>query len=109
MLFLCLATKKLLKSAVCAVASFYYEISDTVLNLPKAQHNYDSKYYVVHSPRTGDALMAGGLWVTQNSERIWREDNSGIHFVKNRFQALGDPIDLKEFMWIKLQAKELKV
>lgn len=83
------------------MGSFYYEINDSVIE------SYDSKYHVAHSSRYGDAMMAGGYRITQESDRIWREDSTGVRFVKNRFHALGDPIDLKEFMWIKLKAQEI--
>lgn len=84
------------------MADFYYEISDSVLG------NYDSKYHVVNASRNSDAMMAGGYRITQESDRIWREDGNTIHFVKNRFHALGDPIDLKEFMWVKLKAEAFR-
>ena len=81
------------------MANFYYELHKGVVD------EMGSKYFVVHSSPATDAMAAGGYWITQHSDRIWREDSSRIRFVKNRFHALGDPIDLKEFMWIKLKAQ----
>jgi len=53
-------------------------------------------------------MMAGGYWMTQHSDRIWKEDSSGVCFVKNRYNIDYKTVDLKEFMWIKLKAKEVK-
>jgi len=83
------------------VASFYFDLHDS------AVHEMVSKYHVVHS-RTGDAMMAGGYWMTQHSDRIWKEDSSGVCFVKNRYNIDYKTVDLKEFMWVKLKAKEVK-
>lgn len=83
------------------MADFYYELHDSAVS------TWGSKYNVAYS-RTGDAMMAGGYMITQHSNRIWKEDSNGVSFVKNRFQALSDPIDLKEFMWIKLKAQTIK-
>lgn len=84
------------------MANFYYELHEGAVN------QMGGKHHVVHSSWATDAMVAGGYWITQHSDRIWREDSSGIRFVKNRFHALGDPIDLKEFMWIKLKAQSIK-
>lgn len=96
--------KKLLKFRGCVVANYYYELSDIVL------HNWDSKYYVVHVRGGYDAMMAGGVAVTMNSNRIWRQDNDGsVRFVKHREESSQTAsVDMKEFMWVKLKAKELK-
>lgn len=83
------------------MADFYYEIAECAVS------TWGSKYNVAYS-RTGDAMMAGGVSITLHSDRIWREDSTGVRFVKNRFQALGDPIDLKEFMWVKLKAENIR-
>lgn len=83
------------------MADYYYELHDSAVS------ENCSKYHVAYS-RSGDAMMAGGYHMTSLSERVWVEDSTGVRFVKNRFQALGDPIDLKEFMWIKLKAQEFK-
>ena len=85
------------------MGDFYYEINDSMIG------SYDSKYHVVHSSQYTDAMMAGGYRITRESDRIWREDSTGIRFVKNRYTIDYDTVDLKEFMWIKLKARELVV
>ena len=84
------------------MASFYYEIADVLVD-----YQYAGKYHVIHS-QTGDAVMAGGFNITSSSERIWKEDSSGVRFLKNRYTNVYDTVDLKEFMWIKLKAQDLK-
>lgn len=84
------------------MADFYYELHDS------AVHETGSKYLVVHA-RTGDAMMAGGYWVTQHSNRIWKENSNEVNFVKHRSSILNEtPVDMKEFMWIKLKAETLR-
>jgi hypothetical protein len=43
------------------------------------------------------------------ADRVWRECNDGVNYVKNRSSPtqLSTPVDLKEFMWVKLQAKQI--
>ena len=86
------------------MADYYYEISDAV------KESWDNKYYVAHVRGGHDAMMAGGFAVTMNSDRIWRQDSDGsIRFIKHRWK---NPhlaqVDLKEFMWIKLKAQDIK-
>ena len=82
------------------MASYYYEISEPLVK------RWGGKYHVVHA-RTGDAMMAGGLSMTIESERIWREDSAGVRFIKNRYTLDFFDVDMEEFMWVKLSAKTL--
>ena len=92
----------------CAVASFYYEINDSILEHRLVNRDgYECKYYVVHSSRHSDAMMAGGYKITKDSDRIWKEDSNGIRFVKNRYTIDWATVDLQEFIWIKLRAETL--
>lgn len=83
------------------MANYYYEISIF------GEKEWGGRYFVKHS-RTGDAMMAGGFAATLASDRIWKEENGGVHYIKHRYE---DPstavVDLKEFMWIKLKAENL--
>jgi hypothetical protein len=39
------------------------------------------------------------------AERIWQEDENGVKFVKHRYgNPTETPVDLKEFLWVKLSA-----
>ena len=89
----------------CAVADYYYEISDNV------QHNLGGKYHVASVRGGHDAMMAGGLAVTMNSTRIWRQDYDGsVKFVKHRYEnSQTAQVDMKEFAWVKLASKKINV
>jgi hypothetical protein len=44
------------------------------------------------------------------STRVWQEDERGVICIKDRFNDLydtGGVVDMKEFMWIKLQAMQM--
>jgi len=90
------------KSQQCVVADFYYELHDSAVD------EIGSKYYVMSSSRYSDVMMVGGYKITQASNRIWREDSTGVRFVKNRYTIDYDTVDLKEFMWVKLKAQPVK-
>lgn len=87
------------------MADYYYEISPAARKLWGG-----NKYYVAHVRGGHDAMMAGGFSLTINSDRIWREDNDGnIKFIKHRYESTETAkVDLKEFMWVKLSAQDVK-
>ena len=84
------------------MANYYYEISDAVVD-----RWHGSKYFVVHH-RTGDAAMAGGVTITMQSNRIWREENGQVRYIKHRHYGdlINAQVDMKEFAWVKLASKE---
>jgi len=102
MLYLCLVTKKLWKSAVCAVGDYYFELADCVVD------HYSGKYFTVTNKDILEQLGSKDLMLVQNSERVWCEEGAGVRYVKHRYGNMFAPVDLKEFMWIKLKAKEIK-
>lgn len=61
------------------------------------------EYFVVQKlPQTGFYHH-----MINTSDRIWCEDAEGkVSWAKNR-NGLDTPVDLKEFMWVKLAAKPL--
>jgi hypothetical protein len=83
------------------VANFYYEIS--IL----CEKEWGGRHFVKHS-RSGDAMMAGGFAATMASDRIWKEENGDVRYIKHRYEDPANTVvDLKEFMWIKLKAENL--
>ena len=40
----------------------------------------------------------------EQSDRVWRETDRGISFIKNRYTSPDTLVDMKEFMWIKLKS-----
>ena len=83
------------------MANYYYEISDAAVNQWRG-----GRYYVIHN-RAGDAMMAGGVTITMQSNRIWREENGQVRYIKNRHYGnlINAQVDMKEFAWIKLSSK----
>jgi hypothetical protein len=86
------------------VASYYFEIADSYTDL------YDGKYLC--SSHTNDEIISKTGWsMIMVSNRVWKEEDNRITFVKNRnvnIQLDRSQVDLKEFMWIKLCAKQLE-
>ena len=83
------------------MANYYYEISDAAVDQWPG-----GKYYVVHN-RSGDALIAGGTVITMQSNRIWREENGQVRYIKHRYYGnlTNAQVDMKEFAWVKLASK----
>jgi hypothetical protein len=51
------------------------------------------------------------LLIALDSYRIWEESPKGIRFVKHRWaqgKVEDEPVDLKEFMWVKLSAIQIE-
>lgn len=49
-----------------------------------------------------------GLHITCSADRIWRETSTGVTYVKNRFLVSNAaPVDMAEFMWVKLRAVDV--
>ena len=58
----------------------------------------------------GVTVENGALRLTllQNCLRAWQEDDTSVRFYKHRYgNPTSTPVDMKEFMWIKLSAKHI--
>lgn len=79
-------------------ANYYFEFSDNVLSMKL----FPSKHM------TGTGRFHGWREYAMNAERIWSEHSGSVFFIKNRTWAMAKPpVDLKEFMWIKLKAQNI--
>jgi len=81
------------------VASFYFDLHDSAVK------QWGSKYFAAHG--SDSAIRAGGTNLTALAERIWCEQEGHVWFVKHR-TSQHPKVDMEEFMWIKLKAKEVK-
>ena len=45
--------------------------------------------------------------ISYNANRIWHEKDGVVDFVKHKGGCDGREVDMKEFTWIKLTAKEI--
>ena len=91
--------------------NLYFEYPDIVIGRTFAISGgkISAKYcarYDVHADEDGDPKMP--LRLMALADRIWQEDATGVKFIKNRngFPET-TPVDSKEFLWIKLSAKEV--
>lgn len=63
---------------------------------------YCARYNVSVAP-DGNPILP--LKLMYAAERIWREDSTGIKFIKNRHGIAEKMlVDMKEFFWIKLKS-----
>ena len=84
------------------MSNYYYEFSDEVAaNLGWPKYIAHTNPFHGHSWAT---IYMNGRSLGHMAERVWREDEDGVHFVKNRFGGHAADVDLKEFMWIKLKS-----
>ena len=86
-----------------SVINYYYELSPRVTTFGK-HIKYVS--YTDVTPEdigpTWNKLHTEAMW---NSDRVWIENANGVSFLKNRSSC--SDVDLKEFMWIKLQCRDI--
>ena len=102
---LCLSSqkKRLKKLAVCAVADYYLEISDLLVE------QYGGKYFAITNKTIDDHLSNKAREMIWCSDRVWRDEGDTILYLKNRSLNMFSGVDLKEFMWIKLSSKVVNV
>ena len=81
--------------------TFYYEVKMHFGELEPGiyKSNFDGP---------DDAIHRHPPIIANPSERIWEEKEDGrVMYVKNRHQGPGVKVDLEEFMWIKLSARQI--
>lgn len=77
----------------------YFELSPAITGAPhKNLAAYDIKL------SASGHLPARYIGVIQASERVWLEDNDSVWFMKNKLVDPHQPVDLKEFFWVKLKS-----
>lgn len=82
----------------------YFELADSIVN--HASIPYRGKYFAVYGVNRGTRIPQKYLALTQYSNRVWAEDDTGVRYLKNRFDNANVAlIDEKEFFWIKLKSQ----
>ena len=82
------------------MTTFYYEIK-----YANNVYGYVPGYYV-RSPEK--SMFGHNFKLTEMADRVWREDEAGVNYVKHRQADWSKTaVDLKEFMWVKLQARQI--
>ena len=81
------------------MGDYYFELVDCMVD------HYGGKYFAVANKDILQQLGHNNTMLIQNSERVWCEEGGVVRYVKHRSGNMFAPVDLKEFMWIKLKAK----
>jgi hypothetical protein len=79
--------------------NFYYEIADSVVD--EVGGKYFASYNFHDGFRYNKYMM--------RANRVWGEHDSGrVYFIKNRYKdCTNTPVDMEEFIFIKLRSKPL--
>lgn len=85
--------------------NYFYEINSYVAE----KEGHPGRYVAIYDAHeASDAVIAGGFRLTSISDRIWKEKDGHVKFVKNRFSDIYDThgydVDMEEFMMVKLRA-----
>jgi len=88
----------------------YYEIADACIdryNGDKYLVQTDVVEYYITNPKTFEPVKYLNFKTKpmQFANRAWLESDDGVRFVKHRYVDETSPVDMKEFMWIKLKAQ----
>ena len=81
----------------CEIARSYHTIEAGIYTFSKSQ---------------GTRHPASKLRYIDIADRVWKENENGVFWLKQRYKStsLPDklvPEDLKEFMWVKLKAQDI--
>ena len=75
---------------------FYFEF------LPSLLVDAQPEYLVVDHELLNNFSTRQKLMHTAN--RIWGDNNGKVRYVKNQYRPTSYPVDMKEFVWIKLRS-----
>ena len=85
----------------------YYELSDYAAENATV-FGQKGKYFAFLLRQKDETAPEAHYQLTRYSDRVWQEfDDGEVILLKNRRRNIFDTVDLKEFMWIKLQAVNL--
>jgi len=80
--------------------TFYYDI--------KVQFNgQEPGFFKAEYHGNAEAVHRHLSSVARSAERIWEDRNGKVAFIKNRILGAGADVNLEEFMWVKLAAKQI--
>jgi len=80
--------------------TFYYDVKTQFQNAAPG-------FYKLEYTGAGDAVHRHPSFIALAAEQIWEERDGEVAFIKNRTLGAGADVDLEEFMWVKLAAKQL--
>jgi len=80
----------------------FFEIADC------AVEGHGHKYLARYGAKSHVAVNGTDSWAMLHSERVWAEEDNGVKYLKNRVsQHINIPVDMKEFLLIKLRSHKL--
>lgn len=80
------------------------------LGIPCTANHHEKHYVVVYDAKGGwGSPRSVRLMLGISSDRVWKEDPIGkVAFLKNRIDDVDSEVDMEEFAFVKLKAKEYK-
>jgi len=80
--------------------TFYYEIK-------KQFKKTEFGFYKLEFKGEAETIHKHPASMHYAADRIWEEKDGTVSFIKNRLLSEEVDVDLEEFMWVKLAAKQL--
>jgi len=79
------------------MTTYYYEV----------KHEYQGRKPGVYKNQTMHLVGGSDINLLYHADRIWKQDENGnVEYTKNR-HLVTPKVDLEEFTWVVLQAKQL--
>jgi hypothetical protein len=80
----------------------FFELGDYAVK------DFGGKYFALYNTHNGKVITALERYLMMYSERVWAEEEDDIRYLKNRTTGTKDsPIDMKEFVWVKLKSRPM--
>ncbi len=80
--------------------NIFFELADCAVK------DFGGKYFALYDTRKSKVMMGSDRYLLINSNRVWAEEDEGVRFIKHRYsEAETTPVDMKEFLWIKLKSQ----
>lgn len=91
--------------------SIYFEFPDCAVGRRTGDQTWDAfvpAKYCVRSDFNNPGLKTLIPWkIIARADRVWSDENGQVEYLKNRTGSGKAPVNLKEFMFVKLAAVEI--
>jgi hypothetical protein len=80
----------------------FFELGDYAVK------DFGGKYFALYNTPKIKVVTALERYLMMYSERVWAEEEDDVRYLKNRTTGIKDsPIDMKEFVWVKLKSQPM--
>jgi hypothetical protein len=80
----------------------FFELGDYAVK------DFGGKYFALYNTHNGKVVTSLERYLMMYSERVWAEEDHSVSYLKNRTTGIKDsPIDMKEFVWVKLKSRPM--